>query len=82
MFKNQGTQSWRVYGRDAHNGSDRENQTNPTIASYAGGRVAVFRITAKAESKEAGRKLIEPVEKELLRRFGDNGKPIEEELQI
>lgn len=59
-----------------------ENQTNPTIASYAGDSSVVFRITAKAESKEAGRKLIEPVEKELLRRFGDNGKLIEEELQI
>ena len=45
-----------------------ENQTNPTIASYAGDSSVVFRITAKAESKEEGRKLIEPVEKELQRK--------------
>lgn len=47
-----------------------ENQTNPTIAPYAGGGKVIFRITAKAESKEKCIELIEPVKEELIKRFG------------
>lgn len=56
-----------------------DSQTNPTIAPYAGlGRV-VFRVTAKAETKEEALNKINPVVKEMLRRFGDNGSILEEE---
>lgn len=56
-----------------------DSQTNPTIAPYAGlGRV-VFRVTAKAETKEDALNKINPVVKEMLRRFGDNGSILEEE---
>lgn len=56
-----------------------ENQSNPTIASYAGSSSVVFRVTAKADSKEEAIMLITPVEKELMRRFGDNGTILEKE---
>lgn len=49
-----------------------DNQTNPTIAPYAGDGKMVFRVTAKAESKEKADELIKPVIDELLKRFGDN----------
>lgn len=49
-----------------------DNQTNPTIAPYAGDGKMVFRVTAKAECKEKADELIKPVIDELLRRFGDN----------
>lgn len=49
-----------------------ENQTNPTIATYAGNGKCMFRVTAKAENEEAGYKLIEPIKQELLKRFGEN----------
>lgn len=57
-----------------------ENQTNPTIASYAGDSSVVFRITAKAETNEAATALIKPLEQQLLIRFGDNGQIVEEEV--
>ncbi len=47
-----------------------EKQTNPTIAPYAGAGRVIFRITAKAESKEKCLELIEPIKEELIRRFG------------
>ncbi len=47
-----------------------ENQTNPTIAPYAGAGKVIFRITAKAESKEECIEMIEPVKEELIKRFG------------
>ncbi len=49
-----------------------ENQSNPTIAPYASAGKCVFRITAKAESADIGYKMIAPIEKELLNRFGNN----------
>ena len=49
-----------------------DNQTNPTIAPYAGDGKMVFRVTAKAENKEKADELIKPVIDELLRRFGVN----------
>lgn len=56
-----------------------DSQTNPTIAPYAGVGRVVFRVTAKAETKEDALNKIEPVVKEMLRRFGDNGSILEEE---
>lgn len=47
-----------------------ENQSNPTLAPYAKTGEVHFRITAKAESREAAAALIAPVEKELEARFG------------
>lgn len=50
-----------------------ENQTNPTIAPYAGDGKVVFRVTAKAKTEEECHNLIDPVAEELLRRFeGDS----------
>lgn len=49
-----------------------DKQTNPTIATYAKVGEVHLRVTAKAESEEAAKKLIKPVVKELKRRFGDN----------
>lgn len=47
-------------------------QTNPTIAPYASYGEIKFRITAQAQSEAAAFELIEPVERELRVRFGDN----------
>lgn len=49
-----------------------DNQTNPTIAPYASAGKVIFRVTAKAESKEKCIELIEPVKNELIKRFGKN----------
>lgn len=56
-----------------------DNQTNPTIASYAGKGRVVFRITAKAKNKEEADELIHPVQEELLKRFGKNAFVLKEE---
>ena len=45
-------------------------QTNPTIATFASAGKVIFRVTAKAESKEQCIKLIQPVIEELISRFG------------
>jgi nicotinamide-nucleotide amidase len=55
-----------------------KNQSNPTIAPFAGKGRVVFRITAKAENKEKARELIKPLREELLKRFGKNAYPIDE----
>ena len=47
-----------------------EKQTNPTIAPYASAGKVIFRITAKAESKEKCIEMINPVKEELIKRFG------------
>lgn len=47
-----------------------KNQSNPTIAPFASAGKVIFRITAKAQSKEECLKMIEPVREELIRRFG------------
>ena len=49
-----------------------EGQENPTIAPYAKTSEVHFRVTASAESPEAGKKLVDPVVEELKKRFGDN----------
>jgi len=47
-----------------------KKQTNPTIATFASAGKVIFRITAKAESKEKCIELIKPVQEELIKRFG------------
>ena len=47
-----------------------KNQTNPTIAPFASAGKVIFRITAKAESKDQCIDLIRPVKEELIKRFG------------
>ncbi|MDD2494735.1 MAG: nicotinamide-nucleotide amidohydrolase family protein, partial [Tissierellia bacterium] len=54
-----------------------DNQANPTIAPYASTGKVIFRITAKAESKEKCIELIKPVKEELFRRFGKNAYEIQ-----
>lgn len=55
-----------------------KEQTNPTIAPFASAGKVVFRITAKAESKEKCIELIKPVKEELINRFGkDNAYAID-----
>jgi nicotinamide-nucleotide amidase len=49
-----------------------EGQSNPTIAPYAKDGEVHFRITAAADNEAEAAKLLEPVTKELFRRFGDN----------
>lgn len=47
-----------------------ENQTNPTIATYAKTGEVHLRITAKAKTEDEAYALIQPMEDELYRRFG------------
>jgi competence/damage-inducible protein CinA-like protein len=49
-----------------------DNQTNPTIAPYASAGKVIFRVTAKAKSKEEAIEIIKPVKEELFKRFGNN----------
>lgn len=46
-----------------------ETQTNPTVAPYAKVSEVHLRITAKAATREEAYQMIEPVEKELYKRF-------------
>lgn len=48
-----------------------QQQTNPTIATYAKTGEVHFRITAKAATEEAVYALMRPIEEELYRRFGN-----------
>ncbi|NMA99925.1 MAG: competence/damage-inducible protein A [Firmicutes bacterium] len=59
------------------------NQTNPTLALYASGGTVRVRLGAKAMSREAGLKLIAPLEEEISRRtkdylYGIDGERLEE----
>lgn len=47
-----------------------DNQTNPTIATYAKTGEVHIRVTAKASDEKEAKKLIKPVVKELKLRFG------------
>jgi nicotinamide-nucleotide amidase len=49
-----------------------ENQTNPTIATYAKTGEVHMRVTAKASDEKEAKKLIKPMVKELKNRFGNN----------
>ena len=48
-----------------------DQQTNPTIATYAKTGEVHLRVTAKAGSEEEAKALIKPVVKEIKNRFGD-----------
>ena len=48
-----------------------DKQTNPTIATYAKTGEVHLRVTARASDKEAAKKMIKPVIKEIKNRFGD-----------
>lgn len=48
-----------------------DSQTNPTVAPYAKTGEVHLRLTAGAESEEAAFRLMEPLEQELHRRFGN-----------
>ena len=47
-----------------------ETMSNPTLAPYAKTGMVDLRITAKAETEEAARALIEPVEQQIRAEFG------------
>lgn len=47
-------------------------QTNPTIATYAKTSEVHIRVTAKADSKKEAKALVEPMVKELKKRFGNH----------
>ena len=49
-----------------------DNQTNPTIATYAKIGQVDLRVTAKAASEKEAAKLAKPMLKELVKRFGDH----------
>ena len=49
-----------------------DEQTNPTIATYAKTNEVHLRVTAKAEDEKEAKKLVKPMVKELKNRFGSN----------
>lgn len=49
-----------------------DSQTNPTIAPYAKDAESILRITAKAKTKEEAKSMIEPVAREIYKRFGND----------
>ena len=49
-----------------------DQQSNPTIATYAKIGEVHLRVTARAESREKAKQLVKPMVKELKRRFGDS----------
>ncbi len=59
-----------------------EQQTNPTIATYAKTGEVHIRVTAKAENKKEANKLLKPVVKELKNRFGSDIYTTDEEMTL
>lgn len=57
-------------------------QTNPTLAPYAKTGEVHFRVTAKAKDEETANALIEPMVKELYKRFGNKIYTTEEEVTL
>lgn len=57
-------------------------QSNPTIAPYAKNGEVHFRVTASAKTIEEGNQLLEPIIKELVKRFGDNIYTVNEEENL
>ncbi|MFL0252749.1 competence/damage-inducible protein A [Clostridium neuense] len=67
----------RVVGIGEGNAAEKlqdimDRQTNPTIAPYAKDNEVTFRITASAKTEKEALDLIEPMEKEVRERLGDN----------
>lgn len=54
-----------------------DNQSNPTIAPYAGQGELIWRITAKADSEEEAQIMMQPIIEEILQRLGENAKLLE-----
>lgn len=48
-----------------------DNQTNPTLATYAKTKEVHIRVTARAETDEEAKKILKPVVKEIKKRFGN-----------
>ncbi|MGL5259981.1 MAG: competence/damage-inducible protein A [Lachnospiraceae bacterium] len=48
-----------------------KNQTNPTIATYAGNGEVHIRVTASAETKELAKECMKPIVEEIKHRFGN-----------
>jgi nicotinamide-nucleotide amidase len=59
-----------------------DTQTNPTIATYAKTGEVHIRISAFASDKKEARKLIEPVEKEIKKRFKPHVFTTDEEVSL
>ena len=59
-----------------------EKQTNPTIAPYASAGKVIFRITAKAESKDKCIEMIQPIKEELIKRFGKENSYVTESGKV
>lgn len=59
-----------------------DNQTNPTIATYAKTGEVHLRVTARAEDEKGARKLVKPVVKELKGRFGSNIYTTDDEVTL
>ena len=55
-----------------------DGQSNPTIAPYAGQGHLVYRITAKADSKEEAERMLQPLVHGVLERLGENAVLLEE----
>ena len=48
-----------------------DNQSNPTLATYAKTKEVHLRVTARAETDEEAKKILKPMVKEIKRRFGN-----------
>lgn len=59
-----------------------DNQSNPTIATYAKTAEVHLRITAKASDEEAAGSLLKPIVKEIKKRFGDDVYSTKEEESL
>ena len=59
-----------------------DNQTNPTIATYAKIGQVDLRVTAKAASEKEAAKLAKPMLKELVKRFGDHHYTMDEHKSL
>lgn len=59
-----------------------EEQSNPTIATYAKTGEVHLRVTARAEDEKAAKKLVKPVVKELKARFGSHVYTTEDEVTL
>ena len=59
-----------------------EKQTNPTIAPYAKTGEVHLRVTAKAENEEQAYEMMQPVVKELKKRFGRHVYALEENVTL
>lgn len=59
-----------------------DNQSNPTIATYAKTGEVHLRVTARAEDEKAARKLVKPVVKELKGRFGSHVYTTDDEVTL